>query len=127
MSLDITPQVSPGRQLIQGYGDGGFRIQGKRREGSLIVFLENAIDWPVATVGDINLESLRPVTDKASDIQILLVGCGLEFTAEPDGLRQGLRKSGIVLEWMDTGAACRTFNGLLAEDRIAAAALGAVQ
>ncbi|PPR68246.1 MAG: hypothetical protein CFH02_01041, partial [Alphaproteobacteria bacterium MarineAlpha3_Bin1] len=40
--------------------------------------------------------------------------------------RAGLREWGIVLEWMDTGAACRTFNVLLSEERACAAALIAV-
>ena len=38
-------------------------------------------------------------------------------------LRTSLRQSGIVIEAMDTGAACRTFNMLLAEERRVAAAL----
>lgn len=130
MSLDITPEVAPGHQLIQGYGDGGFRISGERREGSLIVFPESSQAWPVTAIGDVSieslLESLIAVIDKASEIQILVIGCGPDFTDEPLGLRQGFREHGIVLEWMDTGAACRTFNVLLGEDRAAAAALIAV-
>ncbi len=126
MSLDITPQVAAGRCLIQGYGDGGFRILAKRQEGSLIVFGDCSQPWPVTDVGDITLDSLGPVIDVASEIQILVLGCGPDFTDEPLGLRQGLREHGIVLEWMDTGAACRTFNVLLTEDRDVAAALIAV-
>jgi len=38
-------------------------------------------------------------------------------------LRAALRGRGIALEAMDTGAACRTYNVLLAEDRCVAAAL----
>ena len=38
-------------------------------------------------------------------------------------LRAALRARGIVTEAMDTRAACRTFNVLLAEDRRVAAAL----
>jgi uncharacterized protein len=34
-----------------------------------------------------------------------------------------LKASGIVIEGMDTGAACRTYNVLLAEERRVAAAL----
>jgi uncharacterized protein len=77
----------------------------------------------VASTGDITLESLGAVTAKASEIQILVIGCGAKFAGEPSGLRQGLRQHGIVLEWMDTGAACRTFNVLLGEERQVAAAL----
>ncbi len=43
------------------------------------------------------------------------------------GLKDGVRELGLVLEWMDTGAACRTFNVLLAEERAVAAALIAVE
>jgi len=126
VSLDITPQVAAGRQLIQGYGNGGFRILGKRLEGSLIVFPESCVAWPVTSAADISIESLDTVIGKASETQMLVIGCGPDFTDEPSGLRQDLRKYGIVLEWMDTGAACRTFNVLLGEERRAAAALIAV-
>ncbi len=70
---------------------------------------------------------LEEVTGAAEGPEILLVGCGPCFLAEPAGLRAALREAGAVLEWMDTGAACRTFNVLLAEDRRAAAALIAVE
>ena len=42
------------------------------------------------------------------------------------GLRESLRAAGLVVEPMDTGAACRTFNLLVSEDRWVAAALIAV-
>ena len=42
-------------------------------------------------------------------------------------IRDYLKEIGIVPEWMDTGAACRTFNVLLAEDRAVSAALIAVE
>jgi uncharacterized protein len=38
-------------------------------------------------------------------------------------LRASLRAKGIVIEPMDTGAACRTYNVLAAEGRKVAAAL----
>jgi uncharacterized protein len=41
-------------------------------------------------------------------------------------IRDALKAFSIVPEWMDTGAACRTFNVLLSEDRAVAAALIAV-
>ncbi len=56
-----------------------------------------------------------------------MLGCGARFAPPPKGLREGLKAQGVALEWMDTGAACRTFNVLLAEDRGAAAALIAVE
>jgi len=126
MTIDITPLIASGRQSIQGYGDGGFRIAGVRHEGSCIVFSERTIAWPVADAESIGAETLGEVTAAAEALDILIVGCGVQFGPEPNGLRQALREHSIVLEWMDTGAACRTFNVLLAEERQAAAALIAV-
>jgi uncharacterized protein len=57
------------------------------------------------------------------DIEILLLGCGARMGTVPFALRKGLRASGIVVDAMDTGAACRTYNVLLAEERRVAAAL----
>lgn len=41
--LDITPRPGAGKQLITSYGDGGFKISGKRYEGSLLVFPNRTI------------------------------------------------------------------------------------
>jgi uncharacterized protein len=122
--LDITPLVGQGRQLIQGYGDGGFRVAGKVHRGSVLVFAERTLAWPVVTADAVTVASL-PAADLA-DVDILLVGCGDRFVAPPPPLGPDLKALGVALEWMDTGAACRTFNVLLSEDRRAAAALIAV-
>jgi uncharacterized protein len=128
ISLDITPQVADSRILLQGYGDGGFRISGAGRlEGSQILFPEKVIPWKAKSFKDINLNSLGPIITEAERIKILIVGCGNEFSPIPDILRNGLKEQGIVLEWMDTGAACRTFNVLTVEERPVAAALIAVE
>ncbi len=68
------------------------------------------------------LERFAPVVARG-DVEILLLGCGRRMGILPPALRQGLRASGIVVDAMDTGAACRTYNVLLAEERRVAAAL----
>jgi uncharacterized protein len=62
----------------------------------------------------------------AGQIELLLLGCGPRMALIPSTLRAALRAKGIVLEPMDTGAACRTYNVLAAEGRKVAAALIAV-
>ena len=79
--------------------------------------------WSVIDPGVITLDSLDPVIGEPG---ILIVGCGNRFMTPPSDLRDGLKAQGIILEWMDTGAACRTFNVLLTEEREAVAALIAV-
>ena len=124
--LDITPRVPAGRQLIQGYGDGGFRIAGQAHRGPVIILPERTAPWSVLDPAAITLASLTEATADAKLSRILIVGCGPRFVPPPAGLRERLREAGIALEWMDTGAACRTFNVLLIEGRDVAAALIAV-
>lgn len=125
--FDITPRPRPGRQVIEGYGDGRFRIAGAIHAGPVVVFRERTLAWPAGAPGVVTIEALDVVVDAAEATEILIVGCGPEFGPPPRGLAEALRTRGIALEWMDTGAACRTFNVLLGEDRAVAAALIAVE
>lgn len=115
------------RKIINAYGDGGFRVAGVRHQGSLLVFTDRVQAWPVDIAAAVTADSLAPVVcDVAGATTVLVVGCGPAFAPPTPGLAASLREAGILLEWMDTGAACRTFNVLLSEDRDVAAALIAV-
>ena len=109
---------------VQAYGDGIFRIAGRVYRGSILLWPDRCETWPVSQPRDVNAETLAPFADTAADI--LIVGCGPRFVDPPKDLRPALRDAGMILEWMDTGAACRTFNVLVAEERRVAAALIAV-
>lgn len=124
--MDITPAVATGRQVIERYGEGRFQVSGARYEGSVLVFPDRAERWPVATMGEVTADSLAPIRAAAERIDILLFGAGRSFALLPAELRRYLREVGIVVESMDTGAACRTYNVLLLEERQVAAALIAV-
>ncbi|HLY56713.1 MAG TPA: Mth938-like domain-containing protein, partial [Stellaceae bacterium] len=65
---------------------------------------------------------LRPVAERGA-VAILLVGTGKAMQPFPRPVRQALRDAGITVDAMDTGAACRTYGVLLAEERRVAAAL----
>lgn len=125
--MDITPLVPKGRQLIQAYGDGGFRISGTRYEGSVWVLPEVTMAWPVAQLGDMDENAMRDlIAQAARQVSILLIGTGRSMLPLPKSFRQQCRDAGIAVEPMDTGAACRTYNVLLTEERAVAAALVAV-
>ena len=57
----------------------------------------------------------------------VLIGCGTVQPRPAAALRLGLSEAGVVADFMNSGAACRTFNVLLAEGRRVAAALIAVE
>ena len=125
--MDITPQIPTGRQVIQRYGAGGFLIADKQYIGSVLVFQEHVIPWSVSSIEEISVGHFFDIRNEAEHVSMLLLGCGHEMTYITDDIRQDLRESGIIIEPMDTGAACRTWNVLLSEERQAAAALIAIE
>jgi uncharacterized protein len=125
--MEASPQVPAGRQLVEAYGDGGFRIGGIAVKGSVLVMPERRLAWPVARIEDVGFASFAALMPYAGDIEVLLLGCGRRMALVPPSLRAELKQAGMVLEPMDTGAACRTYNVLAAEDRRVAAALIAVE
>ena len=124
--MDITPFIPADRMLVKSYGDLGFTITGQRYDGSVLVFPDRVLAWPVTSFEQLSLESLAPVREASPRPALLLIGCGMGMQAVPRELRAALRAEGIVVEAMDTGAACRTYNVLLGEDRSVAAAFIAV-
>lgn len=123
----ITANAGRGRQLIERYGDGGFKIAGVRHKGSVLVLPDQTLSWAVTAADGIDAAALAPLLERKPPPRILIVGCGRTFLPRPGALAVALRDAGIGLEWMDTGAACRTFDLLLLEDREVAAALIAVE
>jgi uncharacterized protein len=126
--MDVTPLIPQGKQVIDAYGDGGFRVSGIRVEGSVIVFPDRLHAWSVAALAEVSAALLDQVrlAGQAGQVDLLLLGTGARMAQIDRGLRQELRAAGVVIEVMDTGAACRTYNVLLAEGRKVAAALIAV-
>jgi len=113
----------PARLLIDGYGPGRLRIGGVPYGRPVLVLPGGVHDWPVAGAAELARGNLAAVLALSPPIEILLVGCGAHALLLPPALRQDLRALGLKLDAMDTGAACRTYNILLAEDRRVAAAL----
>lgn len=120
--MELTPVTPSGRQVIESYGPRGFRVTGVVYARAILVFPDATLDWEVEGIETVTAETLRPVIERGGT-EILLLGCGVRMERLPAGLRQALKAAGISLEPMDTGAACRTYNVLLAEDRRVAAAL----
>lgn len=123
---DISGLPDAGQQLINSYGDGGFRVSGVKYEGSVIILPEKTIQWPVEHVDNLTVGSLDAVMESDKNIEILLIGCGANMAFIEEDLRAALKQNGIVIDAMDTGAAVRTYNVLLLEGRHVAAALIAV-
>jgi uncharacterized protein len=116
----------PGRAPIDAYGNGGFRFADMSHRGSILCLPSGIHGWTPAEPAALTIDDFAPLLAESEAIEILLVGMGPDLRPLPPLLRQRLREAGISADPMSTGAAVRTFNVLLAEERAVAAALIAV-
>ena len=116
----------PGRAPIEAYGNGGFRFADMSHRGSILCLPSGIYGWEPADRQALTSEDFGKLFAEAGKIEILLVGMGADLRPLPAQLRASLKQAGISSDPMSTGAAVRTYNVLLAEDRAVAAALIAV-
>jgi uncharacterized protein len=116
----------PGRAPIDAYGNGGFRFADMSHRGSILCLPSGIYGWEPADGPGLSVEDFARVLSEAADIEILLVGTGKDLRPLPATLKAALKEARISSDPMSTGAAVRTYNVLLAEDRAVAAALIAV-
>ena len=125
--LVIREQHFPGRAPIDAYGNGGFRFADMSHRGSILCLPSGIYGWPVEEGMPLDVDNLGKVFADAADIEVLLVGTGNMLRPLGKDLRAALKQAGISADPMSTGAAVRTYNVLLAEQRAVAAALIAVE
>lgn len=107
---------------IRAYKAGILRVNDSTFTKSIILTANELIEnWQVNSISELTAESLEPVVGLKPDILIIGTGSVLIFPAVDT--YGHLINMGIGVEIMDTGAACRTFNALTAENRKVAVAL----
>jgi len=112
---------------IDGFGEGGFRVAGARREGNILIIDGTTKAWDVAddpkalTASDFNAFLAR-----ADKPDMVVLGLGATLVHPPAEVRRAFREAGVGLEALDTATACRTYNLLAGEARRVCAALIAV-
>jgi uncharacterized protein len=107
---------------IQRYDVGQVVIGEKIYRESLILLPDQIIaDWSPSSVGDLATTDFAQLAEFRPEI--VLLGTGREQRFPHPSLCQPLMQLSIGLEVMDTAAACRTYNILMAEGRRVAAAL----
>ncbi len=116
----------PGRHTIDAYGAGGFRFADMSHRGSILALPSGIKAWEPTSGQGLAPEDFALVFAEAADIELLLLGTGPDVIPVSETLRWRFREAAIRLDVMQTGAAARTYNILLAENRQVAAALIAV-
>lgn len=113
---------SGGRNLFTGYGVGYVSINEQRYEHPIVVTADDAVmPWEATSFETLTREHFEALLELTPEIVLLGTGESLRFPHPR--LTRPLAEAHIGFEAMDTKAACRTFNILMAEGRQVVAAM----
>ncbi len=121
--MDITPLIPEEMKIITAYGAEGFIISGENVATSVLVMPEKRISWPAGSWGKEAVGTLLALLAEGEKLEILLIGCGEKHLPLSVKERLAFKPYAASCDMMTTGAACRTYNILLAEGRKVGAAL----
>ncbi|WP_152045697.1 Mth938-like domain-containing protein [Aureimonas psammosilenae] len=124
--IEIREAHFPGRAPIEAYGNGGFRFAGMSHRGSILCLPSGIYGWDATDESPFAGERLLKAFEEAGDFKFFLFGTGRELRRLPKPLAERFKSLGVSCDPMSTGAAVRTFNIMVGEERPVAAALVAV-
>lgn len=104
------------RYRISAYTSSDITVNEKRYQQSLMISPDLLITpSPISTPDDLNEHTIQSVLDLNPDV--VLLGTGEKQIFPAPKIFALLGEKGVGLEVMNTGALCRTFNILVAENR----------
>ncbi len=125
--MDITPLVADDSNIINSYGDGGFTVNKIRYNNSIFITPNLLIELSdIKTFAELKISDLEKIISYKEPIDILLIGTGEKHFFIPPEIKNFSLQNNINCETMNTGAASRTYNVLLTEERKVAAFLIAI-
>ncbi|HKT71993.1 MAG TPA: MTH938/NDUFAF3 family protein [Steroidobacteraceae bacterium] len=120
--MKLTLAANSRANLIRSYAPDVICIAEREVRRSCIVTPDALItDWEPGTFADLDVRHLDRVLELAPELIVLATGTTHQFAPAP--IRAALAERRIGLESMELGAACRTYNVLVQEERRVAAML----
>ncbi|MFN2644371.1 MAG: Mth938-like domain-containing protein [Burkholderiales bacterium] len=119
--MKLHASTPSGANTITGYGDDYVSINGARRESNVIVTPSEVRAWSARDFAHLTVENFSELARLG--VEIVLLGTGARQRFPHRRLTKPLGEAKIGLEVMDSKAACRTYNILVAEERRVALAL----
>ncbi len=120
--MSINNKSYPYQVIIDEYGALGFRFDGMSHKGSLLCLPSGMMAWDIKSYQELSLEKLQPIFDEADRIDLLYIGMGDDIAPLKADIRQEFSKRKIMVEALNTSSAISTYNILLDEKRLVAAA-----
>ncbi len=114
--MKFSEDYNPSANVINAYSDTEIIINRRPFTQSLIVSNFALIeDWPLQHIDELGPELLQPMLELQPEV--ILIGTGQNIQFPHPGTYASVINQGIGIEFMDSGAACRTYNILLSEER----------
>ncbi len=110
-----------GQNVVTACGEGYFDVNGMRHSSSLLLLPQGLETWGSGGFASLTAVDFEKLAQSGADILLLGTGSRQRFPAP--SLLSPLMAAGIGFEVMDSAAAARTFNILMAEGRKVAALL----
>jgi uncharacterized protein len=106
---------------VTAYGDDYVTVNGEQRKSSVVVTAQGVEPWPPESFDALSAADFERLAGLG--VEIVLLGTGPRQRFPHPRLTAPLAQARVGLEVMDTKAACRTYNILVAEARRVALAL----
>lgn len=120
--MKLTLENRGASNVVRSYSASSIKVGDEVLTTSSIINSDQVIrDWPPHTVEQLVAAHFDPIL--ALKPEIVLLGTGSQQRFPPTGIMASIMTRGIGFEVMDTGAACRTYNVLVSEDRRAVLAV----
>jgi uncharacterized protein len=122
IDLKLHPSNAQDWNTVTGYGEGYLEVNGRRFAHPLLLLPEaEVVAFGCDRFEALGAEHFEAIAELAP--QVVLLGTGERQKFVRPELARALTERRIGIECMDTRAACRTYNILMAEGRKVAAAL----
>ena len=120
MELELDKELAA--YHFSSFSYGAVVVGGQQYRESLIVTPKEIFDyWPPKTLDDITQDDLETII--ALEPELILIGTGDKLKFPMSSILEGVATANLGIEFMDSRAACRTYNILASENRRVAAGI----
>ncbi len=117
---DVSPDIIAGTPLIRGYGDNYFKIAHTNYSAGISIHQNHITSpWGPERLRELDMEHLQHILNQPPEV--LVIGTGRQTYFPSEVVLQTLADAHIGFECMDSRAAARTYNILVAEGRVVSA------
>jgi uncharacterized protein len=119
--MKLTDDTRAGINFIRTYASDEIRVGEQAVRHNCIVAADRILEWNAQSAAALSVNDVEPIL--ALDPEIVILGTGPEQLFPDPKVLGAILSRGVGCEVMNTGAACRTYNVLVGEDRRVVAAL----